>query len=263
MTELPDATLAAVLAEQDAYRRAPPPALNRMMRSMARPMAALTHRMIPPEMVEAALAGADWAAATTIRSAAIGHDFRDLEACDEAAADIRRWAIGYAATGGGAAGALGVFGLALDIPTTITLALRTVRLTGLAYGFGGGETSERLFILDILQLAAANSLDEKSEALARLARDQAEISPEAWTKIVHLTGQAAGTHAAIRRVAATLGVNLSSRKLAQLTPVIGAAVGASVAAAFQNDVALAARHAYRDRWLALNEGIVEGEAGAG
>lgn len=260
MTGLPDTALAALLAEQDAYRRAPPAALPRMVRSFARPVSALTNRLIPVEAVEAALAGADWAASATIRRAAISHDFADLAACEAAAADIRRWAIGYAATGGGAAGAFGVFGLAVDIPTTITLALRTARLTGLAYGFGGGETAERVFILDILQLAGANSAAEKAEVLARLDRDREALPPETWTNIVRLTGQAAGTHAAVRRVAATLGVNLSARKLGQLAPVIGAAIGAGVGAAFQNDVTLAARHAYRARWLQVNEGLIEGRA---
>ncbi|MDJ1008987.1 MAG: EcsC family protein [Paracoccaceae bacterium] len=262
MTGLPDASLAALLAEQDAYRAAPPPALPRLMRGFARPVSLLTHRLIPPEAVEAALIGADWAASATIRTAAISHDFADLAACEAAALEVRRWAIGYAATGGGAAGAFGAFGLAIDIPTTITLALRTARLTGLSYGFGGGETAERIFILDVLQLAGANSAEEKADILARLARDREDLSPETWTNIVRLTGQAAGTHAAMRRVAATLGVNLSARKLGQLAPVIGAAVGAGVGASFQNDVALAARHAYRERWLQVNEGLIDGRAGA-
>lgn len=261
MTDLPDTMIAAILAEQDAFRSAPPPAFPRMIRGFAKPVSAFTQRLIPPEAVEAALAGADWAASASIRKAAISHDFSDLTACEAAAADVRRWAIGFAATGGGAAGAFGALGLAIDIPTTITLALRTARLTGLCYGFGGGEMAERVFILDILQLAGANSRSEKAEILARLDREREEMPPEAWTNIVSLTGQAAGTHAAIRRVAATLGVNLSARKIGQLAPVLGAAVGAGVGAAFQNDVALAARHAYRDRWLQVNEGLIEGKVG--
>ena len=46
--------------------------------------------------------------------------------------------------------------------------------------------------------------------------------------------------------------------MAQLAPIIGAAVGAGVNAAFQNDVAASARFAYRARWLEVNEGIIEG-----
>ncbi|WP_157966446.1 EcsC family protein [Oceanibium sediminis] len=249
----------AILAEQDAFRAAPPSLIPRMARSVSRPVGFLTNRLIPAEMVEAALLSADWAAGASIRKAAITHDFADLTACEEAAADIRRWALGYAVTGGGAAGAFGLLGLAVDVPATITLALRTVRLTGLCYGFGADSRAEKVFILDVLGLAGANSRDERQQAIARLAREQADMAPDTWTKIVRLSGQSAGSLAATRRVAATLGVNLSTRKMAQLAPVIGAAVGASVNAAFQNDVAAAARFAYRNRWLAENEALIDGE----
>ncbi|MEM9708657.1 MAG: EcsC family protein [Pseudomonadota bacterium] len=262
MNDLPDRALAALLSEQDAYRTAPPPPLPRMFRGLARPVSFLTQRLIPAEAVEAALYGADWAASASIRGVSLGHDRAALAECEAAALDIRRWAIGYAATGGGAAGAFGAFGLAVDIPTTITLALRTVRLTGHAYGFPGETPMERIFILDILQLAGANSREEKRQILARLNEERADLAPETASNIVGLTGQAAGTHAAIRRVASTLGVNLSARKFGQLAPVIGAAVGAGVGASFQNDVALAARHAYRERWVARHEGLIEGEATA-
>ncbi len=249
-----------VLAEQDAYRSAPPSAFPRAVRSIAKPVGFLTNRLIPGDVIEAAIRGADWAAVGSIRKAAIDHDFTDLEACDEAAADVRRWALGYAVTGGGAAGALGALGLAVDVPATIALALRTTRLTALCYGFGADTEAERVYILEILQLAGANSRQDKAATLERLSRERTEFSRDDWQKIVRLTGQATGSVAATRRVAATLGVNLSARKVAQIAPIIGAAVGAGVNAAFQNDVAAAARFGYRARWLEANEGILEGKA---
>lgn len=255
-----DALISKILKDQDAYVTAPPQATSRLTRGLSRPLAALTHQMIPPAAVEAALISADWVAGASIRRAAIGHDFADLRACEAAADDIRRWAIGYAATSGGAAGALGAAGLAIDIPATITLALRTARLTGLTYGFGGDGTAERVFILDILGLAAANSKAEKSRALARLEWEQADMAPDSWGKIVVLTGQSTGAMAAMRRVATALGVNLESRKIAQLTPIVGAVVGAGVNASFQSDVARAARYGYRVRWLAQHEKLISSEA---
>lgn len=249
-----------VLHEQDAFRAAGPSSFPRAIRSISRPVGFLTNRLIPAEVIEAAIRGADWAASATIRKAAMDHDFSDLEACDQAAADVRRWALGYAVTGGGAAGAFGALGLALDVPATIALALRSARLTGLCYGFGGDGEAERIYILDILQLAGANSVTEKSEAMARLAKERTEFGKDSWQKIVRLTGQTSGSLTATRRVATTLGVNLSTRKVAQLAPVIGAAVGAGVNAAFQNDVCQASRFAFRDRWLEVNEGIIEGQA---
>ena len=257
MTE--DAYLSQILAEQDDYRAAPPSAFPRLVRSVAKPVSILTNRLIPAEAIEVALKAADWAASASIRTAAISHDFSDLRACEEAAADIRRWALGYAATGGGAAGVFGAAGLALDVPATIALALRTARLTGLCYGFGGDATSERVFILDTLQLAGANSREEKAQALARLSADRTDLPAESWGRIVKLTGQTAGAQAAARRVAQVLGVNLSARKVGQLAPLVGAAIGASVNASFQNDVARAAQYGYRERWLAVQVGIVPGE----
>ena len=256
-----DALISRVLTEQDAFRKEPPSALPRMLRGLSGPVHKLTHRLIPGEAVEAAIRGADWAASKTIRQAAISHDFTDLAACEEAAAEVRRWALGYAVTGGGAAGAFGLFGLALDIPATIGLALRTARLTGLCYGFGDASEAERVYILDILMLAGANTMEERTQALERLSAERSTLPRESFDKIVRLTGHTAASRAAVRRVATVLGLNLSARKAAQIAPFVGAAVGAGVNASFQNDVARAARHAFLMRWLSANEGIVEGRAG--
>ncbi len=258
---LPAEYVEGVLREQDQFRAAPPSALPRAVRSIAGPVGFLTNRLIPAEVIEAAIRGADWAASSSIRKAAINHDFDDFEACDEAASEVRRWALGYAVTGGGAAGAFGALGLAIDVPATVALALRTTRLTGLCYGFGADTEAERIYILDVLQLAGANDRPERERAIARLAEGRDTMGQADWQKIVRLTGQTTGSAAATQRVAATLGVNLSTRKMAQLAPILGAAVGAGVNAAFQNDVAAAARFAYRARWLEVNEQIVEGRAG--
>ncbi|NNE89327.1 MAG: EcsC family protein [Silicimonas sp.] len=228
---------------------------------MSKPLSILTNKFIPAEVIEAAIRGADWAASSSIRKAAINHDFNSLEECDEATAEIRRWALGYAVTGGGAAGAFGAIGLAIDVPATVALALRTVRLTGLAYGFGGDSEAERVYILDILQLAGANSAQDRDAALAQLEEGREGLGREDWQKIVRLTGQSTGSVAAVHKVATTLGINLSTRKVAQVLPFVGAAVGAGVNAAFQNDVAAAARFAYRARWLEMNEGIIDRRAG--
>ena len=247
-----------VLAEQDAYRHAGPSVFPRVVRSVAAPIGPLTDRLIPASAVEAAIRGADWVASSSIRTASISHEFADLEACDAAASDVRRWALGYAATGGAAAGVFGAAGLTFDIPATVTLALRTARLTGLCYGFGGVGEQERVHVLDVLQLAGANSVEERDATLQRLAESRTQFGRDDWQKIAAMTGRATGSVMAIQRLAATLGVNLSTRKMAQVVPIVGAVIGAGVNAAFQRDVASAARFAFRARWLEVNEGIVEG-----
>ncbi len=251
--------VARVLDEQDAYRDAAPAVLPRAVRSVAAPLAGVSHLLISPEVVEAAIKAADWVAAASIRSATLDHDFAVLEACDTAAADVRRWALGYAVTGGGAAGALGLAGLAIDVPATMTLALRTARLTGLAYGFGSVGAAEQIYILNILQLAGANSVEERQAAMKRLAEGRKAFSRDDWHKVSEMTGHAVGASTAARRVAETLGVNLSMRKMAQVVPLVGAAVGASVNAAFQNDVTAAARFAFRARWIEVIRDSIEAQ----
>ncbi|MEO0918679.1 MAG: EcsC family protein [Pseudomonadota bacterium] len=250
----------SVLREQDAYRAAPPSVLPRTFRAFAGPFERLTHQLIPAEAIEAAIRGADWAANQSIRNASIDHDFEDLEACEDAVGEVRRWALGYAVTGGGAAGAFGALGLIADVPATVALALRTSRLVGLCYGFGANTEAERVYILDILQLAGANSPEQRSDAIDRLAAGRAAIERGDWQKIARLAGQTTGSVAATKRVATTLGVNLSTRKVGQIAPVLGAAVGAGVNAAFQTDVADAAQFAYRARWLEVNEQLLDGRA---
>lgn len=98
------------------------------------------------------MTGADFAANATLRRALIDHEFDDLNACDEAAQEARRWAIGYGMTSGGAAGAVGVVGLVVDVPTSIALAMRTARSVGLCYGFGESGPAERSFVLSVLAL---------------------------------------------------------------------------------------------------------------
>ena len=67
---------------------------------------------------------------------------------------------------------------------------------------------------------------------------------------MRLGGPGTASIAAIRKLAEQLGVNLAQRKAGQIVPVFGAVIGATVNAAFLSDVALAARYAYRERWLA-------------
>ena len=65
-----DDYLENVLREQDAYRVAEPSVIPRTIRRVSKPLAVLTHRLIPAEAVEAVLRGADWAASASIRSCA-------------------------------------------------------------------------------------------------------------------------------------------------------------------------------------------------
>jgi len=180
----------------------------------------------------------------------------DLQKSDELANSVHNWAIGIASAEGGAAGATGVFGLAVDIPAIITIALRTIHKTGACYGFEVKSRSDRDFVLAILSSSSANDMNEKTLALMALRSIEVTIMKKTWKAIAQQAGtQTVGREAgilAIKSLAAQLGINLTKRKALQAIPAIGAAVGASVNGWYIKEVGWAARRAFQERWLAEN-----------
>lgn len=181
---------------------------------------------------------------------------KDFRLSDDLADSVHNWAIGLAAASGGAAGAAGILGLAVDIPAVILLALRTIHKIGLCYGYECRSEMDRRFALGVLAASCATSMSEKTEALSVLRMIEAAIAQRTFRA---MSKKAAGRQLsregsvlAIRGLARQIGINLSKRKAAQVIPVIGAAVSASVNGWYIRDVGWAARRAFQERWLVDN-----------
>ena len=93
---------------------------------------------------------------------------KDLKLSDELANEVHAWAIGIAVLEGGSTGGAGLPGMALDVPTIITIALRTIHKIGVCYGFEVKTKEDRDFIRSIMAASGANDMDEKLAALATL-----------------------------------------------------------------------------------------------
>jgi hypothetical protein len=184
---------------------------------------------------------------------------KDFKLSDELANSIHNRAIGLAVAQGGAAGAVGIVGLAVDIPAIIMLALRTIHKIGLCYGYECHTEMDKNFVLGILSASGANSMSEKIEALATLRLIEVTISKQ---KRKAMAEKAAGRQLskeggiiAIKNLAKQLGINITKRKAMQAIPFIGAAVGASVNGWYVKDVGWAARRAFQERWLVDNKKV--------
>ncbi|HUR39599.1 MAG TPA: EcsC family protein [Verrucomicrobiae bacterium] len=235
-------------------------------RLLAKPgskVAQMVQVVVPPAAVRAALLGADKlgrklsdersilkrAGVDTLADLRIG----ELEACDRLAKTVSR----RATTLGGATGAIfgvaGAAGLVADIPTLLTLALRTVHRIGFCYGEQGGAEDERRTGIAIFALVSANSAEEKRRALAALRGGDAALDA-AWRDGVERVAERElakeATVYSLQNLARTIGVNLGRRKAAGAIPVLGAAVGGAVNAWYLSDVAQVARHVFQERWLA-------------
>ena len=184
---------------------------------------------------------------------------KDFKLSDELANNIHNRAIGLAVAQGGAAGAAGIVGLAVDIPAIIMLALRTIHKIGLCYGYECHSEMDKNFALGILSASGSNSMSEKIEALATLRSIEITIAKQ---KRKALAENAAGRQPskeggiiAIKNLAKQLGINITKRKAMQAIPFIGAAVGASVNGWYVKDVGWAARRAFQERWLVDNKKV--------
>lgn len=175
-----------------------------------------------------------------------------LETCDGLAKSERRRAMAMAAGGGALFGFAGVFGLAADVPTLLTLALRAIHRTGLCYGEDALMDARRRMALGVFALASANSAEEKQSALTALhspAGADAMALREGLERAAERELAKEAATFSLQTLASRIGVNLGRRKAAGAVPVLGMAIGAVVNAGYLNDVAQAAQFVFQERWL--------------
>ncbi|ANY20348.1 EcsC protein family protein [Tsuneonella dongtanensis] len=231
--------------EQAAYRNAKPSRLGRGIERLTNPFGKAIASVVPNSVVESVVKGID-AAAGAPSLAAMRHDPADLDAAREAARKIERLAKNVNGATGAAAGFGGAISAGLDIPASLGIALRSIRDTGRAYGFDGKGEAEKLFRLQILELAA---LDDPELRAQRIAGIEQAIAEDGSLKPV--TGDAATpmVDAAIERISRAMAFATFRRRLGMVVPIAGSAVGLLVNRSFQEDVAKAARFAFQERRL--------------
>lgn len=139
---------------------------------------------------------------------------------------------------GGVAGAGGFLLAAADFPALMAIKVRMLGDVVGAYGWGGGSTRERLFVLSIFHLAFA-SARRRPEALAEL---------EAWIAGVDQPEAVADYDWRTFQIEYRDHIDLA--KMAQLIPVVGAPIGAVVNWRLVDRLGATAMMACRMRWLA-------------
>ena len=151
---------------------------------------------------------------------------------------------------GAGAGAAGIAGIAIDIPTLIALNLRAIGEYATYYGFDIERQEERLFAFNILALSSSPADASKNVAMAQLVKISQQVAKkQTWKQLEQ--------HAfvkIIQQIASSLGVRITKAKLAQIIPVAGAVVGGGFNAYFTSNVCDAAYYLYRERFLARAHG---------
>ena len=249
-----------------AWKKEEPSVVTSALGTLLSPISSLLSKTIPPVIIQSALEAANAAGKFLADSDDILRDAKvscvadlqthNLALSDKLANNIHNWAIGLAASEGAAAGAVGIMGMAADIPALMTLSLRTIHKIGLCYGYEATCPEENQFVLGIMSAVGANSTREKHEALLFLRGIEKTIMETAWRQagkqIAKDTIVAETALLTLRTLAKQLGVNLTKRKALQAIPAIGAIVGGSANGWYVKELGWAARRSYQERWLKDN-----------
>lgn len=210
--------------------------------------------------LEGALAGVRDIAGVGVRDAALleevqalGHNvkkIRDLrqmpsmEDLDKISASSMAGGKVLAGLEGAGTGAGGFMTIAADIPALLAIIFRYIQQIAHTYGFDTKAPEEQLFVLNILGLGSADQ-GAKSAFLRNLNQIAVGVAKNAGWKDLEKSALVL----LIKKIAQAIGYKLTKRKLAQLIPIIGAAVGGGANYAYADDVLQAARQMYRKRWL--------------
>ena len=236
-------------AEQRKFRNSKPSRLGRGIERLTHPFGAAIASVVPKRLVETVLKGLDQAVGAP-QLVRFDHDPADLDAAYHAAKAVARTARSVSATTGAAAGLGGAISMSADIPATIAIALRSIRDTGRAYGFEGEGHAEKLFRLQILELAALNDPELRERRIAEL---EAGIGPDGElinADHEHITPV---VDQAVERISRAIAFNSFRSRAGMIVPVVGSVVGGIVNSSFQDDVGKAARFAFQARRLGGDE----------
>jgi uncharacterized protein (DUF697 family) len=192
-----------------------------------------------------------------VEAACLGTSKSFLEAADDEAKRIWNWHLSYAATEGGLTGAVGLLGLAADVPALFTIVIRLMQQIGTCYGYDMTKPEEQEYVLHILRVASAGDVKTKIEALVVLKKLEEILLGVAWKVVAQDIAarqlSRLALMAGLQELSRSLSVSLTQRKALQSIPVVGALVGASFNANFANDIGRAAYMSYRRRWIAEQE----------
>lgn len=154
---------------------------------------------------------------------------------------------GTLTAGAGAAPSFGAMAAALaaDAAVVTGLASRAVGSIALTYGYDPEDTSEKLFILSVINAGTALTAAGKAAAM----RDLAKVTQGLFRKAAWVALEESVITRVYQRAATAFSVRFTKKGLAKFVPVAGVLLGATINYATLDGVIDAANVAYRRRFL--------------
>ena len=172
-----------------------------------------------------------------------------LEKLDELAKSVFSQNQILAAVEGGGTGLGGIIFIAADIPLLFGINLRMIQQIGSAYGFELDSTDYGPLVLSIFNVAASGGRQAKTDAVREIS-----VAAAAFANDLEYKGKVRGSfREQNRHLPREIIKNILGRKIAQVIPIAGAAVGAGVNYWFTTETAKAAFMLFRTLYLERKE----------
>lgn len=147
-------------------------------------------------------------------------------------ATSNRWHKLAVATTGGVGGFFGFTGLAIEIPITTTIMMRSIADIARSQGESVNDVETKLACMEVLALGGKSKADDSTESgyyvtRALMARSMAEAA-EFITKKGFVEEGAPILIKFIAKISSRYGIQISEKVAAQAVPVVGAIGGASL-----------------------------------
>lgn len=139
---------------------------------------------------------------------------------------------------GAAGGAFGLAALAIELPVSTTIMLRSIAAIGRDQGEDLGSPESRLQCIQVLALGGSSQKDDAAEtgyfaARAAMARAVSEAARHVAEKGISQTGSPAIVRL-ISAVASRFSINVTEKAAAQAVPIVGAVGGAVINTLFMD-----------------------------
>lgn len=169
----------------------------------------------------------------------------DLEQIDTVTKGLKAKYVSLAGAEGAATGFAGFAGIVPDIVALVAMNLRAAGEYATYCGFDITTQKERLYALQILDYVAKSNDNAKELAIEPAYRVAKKVATSQGVNAI----EQLGFNEAVERIARAIGMNLTGRKLSQVVPVAGAAVGAGLNVLYTRKVCATAHFLYRERFL--------------
>jgi hypothetical protein len=228
------------------WKSSSPNPFSELFKMVTLPVANLVEKVIPDQLVQAALDKAYSASellagqADLMRRAGVSQlgelKRKPLQECDRLAAHVGTAALVWATIEGAATGAGGVLTTLIDIPLLFVLSIRTILRIGHCYGYSLDHPHDRGFVLGILIAATSGSLTTKRRRIQQI-RELKELLVEETQEEI-LADEALSL--------------LFQLEIFEEAPGVGLISGALLNLAFIRRIEITARRIFQERWLEDN-----------